>query len=62
MNQWVEESIRYREEEEPLLLGLLFTKKPEPPPSIQSPMGRSDHMKTGMALFDGRLKRKKIWE
>ncbi|MPC53557.1 hypothetical protein E2C01_047452 [Portunus trituberculatus] len=42
MDQWVEESARYREEE-PLLV---FTKKPEPSPTIQylSPMGRSDHV------------------
>ncbi|MPC61391.1 hypothetical protein E2C01_055463 [Portunus trituberculatus] len=33
-------------EEKPSLLDLEFTKKPEPPPSIQylSPMGRSDHV------------------
>ncbi|MPC45863.1 hypothetical protein E2C01_039569 [Portunus trituberculatus] len=45
MDQWVEESTRYRGEEEPSLLDQVFTKKPEPPPSIQylSPMGRSDH-------------------
>ncbi|MPC46958.1 hypothetical protein E2C01_040690 [Portunus trituberculatus] len=46
MDQWVEESTRYMGEEEPLLLDLVFIKKPEPPPSIQylSPMGRSDHV------------------
>ncbi|MPC51869.1 hypothetical protein E2C01_045724 [Portunus trituberculatus] len=46
MDQWVEESTRYRGEEEPSLLDLVFTKKPEPPPSIQylSPMGRNDHV------------------
>ncbi|MPC53917.1 hypothetical protein E2C01_047820 [Portunus trituberculatus] len=46
MNQWVEESTRYRWEEKPLLLNLVFTKKPEPPPIIQylSPMGRSNHV------------------
>ncbi|MPC85404.1 hypothetical protein E2C01_080176 [Portunus trituberculatus] len=46
MDQWVEESTRYRREEEPSLLDLVFTKKPEPSPSIQylSPMGRSDHV------------------
>ncbi|MPC96861.1 hypothetical protein E2C01_092140 [Portunus trituberculatus] len=43
--QWVEESTRYRGEE-PSLLDIILTKKPEPPPSIQylSPMGRSDHV------------------
>ncbi|MPC60147.1 hypothetical protein E2C01_054185 [Portunus trituberculatus] len=42
----VEESTQFREEEKPLLLDLIFTKKPEPPPSIQyfSPMGRSDYV------------------
>ncbi|MPC87381.1 hypothetical protein E2C01_082242 [Portunus trituberculatus] len=46
MDRWVEESTRYRGEEEPLLLDFVFTKKPEPPPSVQylSPMGRSDHV------------------
>ncbi|MPC17264.1 hypothetical protein E2C01_010113 [Portunus trituberculatus] len=46
LDQWVEESARYRREEEPLLLDLVFTKKPEPPASIQylNPMGRSDHV------------------
>ncbi|MPC14615.1 ATPase family AAA domain-containing protein 1-A [Portunus trituberculatus] len=45
MDQWVEESTRYRGEEEPSLLDLVFTKKPEPLPIIQylSQMGRSDH-------------------
>ncbi|MPC40586.1 hypothetical protein E2C01_034148 [Portunus trituberculatus] len=46
MDQWVEQSTRYREQEEPSLLDLVFTKKLKPPPSIQylSPMGRSDHV------------------
>ncbi|MPC60004.1 hypothetical protein E2C01_054039 [Portunus trituberculatus] len=46
MAQWVEESTRYTGEEEPSLLELVFTKKPELPPSIQylSAMGRSDHV------------------
>ncbi|MPC71662.1 hypothetical protein E2C01_065947 [Portunus trituberculatus] len=45
MDQWVE-STRYRGKEEPSLLDLVFTKKPEPPPSIQylSPMERNDHV------------------
>ncbi|MPC66056.1 hypothetical protein E2C01_060199 [Portunus trituberculatus] len=43
MYQWVEESTWGGEE--PSMLDPVFTKKPEPPPSIQylSPMGRSDH-------------------
>ncbi|MPC30259.1 hypothetical protein E2C01_023520 [Portunus trituberculatus] len=46
MDQWVEESTRYREEEEPSVLDLVFTKKPEFPPIIQclSPIGRSDYV------------------
>ncbi|MPC19628.1 hypothetical protein E2C01_012547 [Portunus trituberculatus] len=46
MDQWVEESTRYRGEEESSLLDLVFTKKPEPSPNIQylSPMGRSYHV------------------
>ncbi|MPC92873.1 hypothetical protein E2C01_087985 [Portunus trituberculatus] len=35
VDQWVEESTRYRGEEEPSLLDLVFTEKPEPPPIIQ---------------------------
>ncbi|MPC93437.1 hypothetical protein E2C01_088564 [Portunus trituberculatus] len=47
MDQFVEESTRYRVgKEETSLLDLVFTKKPEAPPIIQylSPMGRSDHV------------------
>ncbi|MPC50833.1 hypothetical protein E2C01_044666 [Portunus trituberculatus] len=46
LDQWVKESTRYRGEEELSLLDLVFTKKLQPPPSIQylSPMGRSDHV------------------
>ncbi|MPC30786.1 hypothetical protein E2C01_024055 [Portunus trituberculatus] len=45
VDQWVEESTRYGGEEEPSLLDLVCTKKPEPNPIIQylRPMGRSDH-------------------
>ncbi|MPC61465.1 hypothetical protein E2C01_055537 [Portunus trituberculatus] len=52
MDQWVEESTRYREEEEPSLLHLVFTKKPEPPPIIQyhSPIGRSDHVTSELEI------------
>ncbi|MPC91682.1 hypothetical protein E2C01_086736 [Portunus trituberculatus] len=48
MDQWVEESTRYRDEEEPLLLDLVFTKKP----IIQylSPMGKSDHVTLEMQI------------
>ncbi|MPC68941.1 hypothetical protein E2C01_063153 [Portunus trituberculatus] len=46
LDQRVKESTWYRGEEEPSLLDLVFTKKPEPPPIIQnqSPMGKSDHV------------------
>ncbi|MPC67008.1 hypothetical protein E2C01_061168 [Portunus trituberculatus] len=52
MDQWVEKSTRYRGEEEPTLLDLVFTKKPEPPPIIQylSPMGRSDNVTLEMQI------------
>ncbi|MPC30568.1 hypothetical protein E2C01_023835 [Portunus trituberculatus] len=54
MNQWVEESTKYRREEEPLMLDLVFTKKPEPPPSIHylSPMGRSDHVTLELEILE----------
>ncbi|MPC60594.1 hypothetical protein E2C01_054646 [Portunus trituberculatus] len=46
LDQCVEESTRFRGAEKPSLLDLVFTKKPESPPSKQylSPMGRSDHV------------------
>ncbi|MPD07027.1 hypothetical protein E2C01_102869 [Portunus trituberculatus] len=52
MDQWVEESTRYKREEEPSLLDLVFTKKPEPPPSMQylTPVGRSDHVTLEMEI------------
>ncbi|MPC12743.1 hypothetical protein E2C01_005447 [Portunus trituberculatus] len=50
MDQWVEESTRYSGEEEPSLLDLIFTKKPESPPIIQylGPVGKSDHVTIGI--------------
>ncbi|MPC90003.1 hypothetical protein E2C01_084969 [Portunus trituberculatus] len=52
MDQWVEESTRYRGEEEPSLLDLVFRKKPESPLIIQylSPMGKSDHVTLEMQM------------
>ncbi|MPC75541.1 hypothetical protein E2C01_069931 [Portunus trituberculatus] len=52
MDQWVEESTSYMGEEEPSLLDLLFTKKPESPPIIQylSPMEKSDHVTLEMLM------------
>ncbi|MPC77374.1 hypothetical protein E2C01_071826 [Portunus trituberculatus] len=46
MDQWVEESTRYKGEEESSLVDLVFTKRPVPPPIILYliPMGRSDHV------------------
>ncbi|MPC23400.1 hypothetical protein E2C01_016444 [Portunus trituberculatus] len=52
MDQWVEESTRYKGKEEPSLLDLVFTKKPEPTSNIQylSPLGRSDHVTLELEL------------
>ena len=46
MEQWVDEVTRCRGEEEPSLIDLVFTKKPETRPEIKflSPMGKSDHV------------------
>ena len=46
LDQWVNEYTRLRGEEEPTMLDLIFTKKPEPRPVIThlSPMGKSDHV------------------
>ena len=46
MDQWVNEFTRYRGGEEPSMLDLVFTKKPETCPFIKylSPMGKSDHV------------------
>ncbi|MPC60346.1 hypothetical protein E2C01_054388 [Portunus trituberculatus] len=52
MEQWVEESTRYREEEETSLLDLVFTKKSQPPPIIPylSPMDRNDYVTLEMEI------------
>ena len=46
LDQWVNEYTRLRGEEEPTMLDLVFTKKPETRPVIThlSPMGKSDHV------------------
>ena len=46
MDQWVDEITRCRGEEEPSLIDLVFTKKPESKPRMMylSPMGKSDHV------------------
>ena len=46
MDQWVKETTRYRGEDEPSQLDLIFTKKPEIEPNIKymSPMGKSNHV------------------
>ena len=46
MDQWVKETTRYRGDDEPSQLDLVFTKRPEAEPSIDylSPMGKSDHV------------------
>ena len=54
MDQWVEEPTRYRGQDEPSLLDLVFTKKPEHRPTIEymSPLGRSDHVVLEITLKD----------
>ncbi len=46
LDQWTNEYTRFRGEEEPAMLDLVFTKKPEPRPVIThlSPFGKSDHV------------------
>ena len=46
MDQWVNEVTRCRGEEEPSLIDLVFTKKPEPRPKMNylTPLGKSDHV------------------
>ena len=59
LDQWVEEPTRYRGEEEPSLLDLVFTRKPEPLPKIQyqSPMGKSDHLLVEIEMQEWKLQR-----
>ena len=54
LEQWVEEPTRYRGQEVPLLLDLVFPKKPEPRTNIKylSPMGRNDHVVLKINLKD----------
>ena len=46
LDQWANEYTRFRGEEEPAMLDLVFTKKPESRPVITylSPFGKSDHV------------------
>ncbi|XP_076031661.1 uncharacterized protein LOC143019653 isoform X1 [Oratosquilla oratoria] len=46
MTQWVSENTRYRNNEEPLKLDLIFTTEPEIVDKIQykTPIGKSDHV------------------
>ena len=46
MDQWVKETTRYRGDDEPSQLDLVFTKKPEVEPGIDylCPVGKSDHV------------------
>ena len=46
MDQWVKETTRYRGEDEPSQLDLVFTRKPEVEPAIDflCPVGKSDHV------------------
>ena len=54
LEQWVEEPTRYRGQEVPSSLDLVFSKKPQPRPNIKylSPMGRSDHVVLEINLKD----------
>ena len=54
LEQWVEELTRYRGQEVPSLLDLVFSKMLEHRPNIKylSPMGRSDHVVLEINLKD----------
>ena len=54
MDQWVDEATRYRGEEEPSVLDLVFTKRPEVKPIIEytSPIGKSDHVVLEVEMQD----------
>ena len=60
LDQWVEEFTRLRGEDEPSILDLVFTIKPELQPIIKylSPMGKSDHVLMEVELQEGALVRK----
>ena len=54
MEQWVDEFTRYRGTEEPSMLDLVLTKRPEQRPTINylSPMGKSDRVVIEVELRD----------
>ena len=54
MDQWVDEYTRHRGEDEPSMLDLVFTKRPEAGPSMEylSPIGKSDHVTIEIELQD----------
>ena len=54
MDQWVDKFIRYRGTEEPSVLDLVFTKRPElcPPIKYLSQMGKSDHIVIKVRIQD----------
>lgn len=55
MTQWVTEKTRYRGEDEPSRLDLVFTKEVDVIGDIlyRSPLGRSDHVLIEMVIIDG---------
>ena len=61
LDQWVEECTRYRGEEEPAMLDLVFTKRPEPRPTIKylGQMVKSDHIVLEMEMQEEEVLRYK---
>ena len=59
MDQWVKETTRYRGEDEPSQLDLLFTKKTEDEPSIDylCPVGKSDHVLMEINIYEEEIHR-----
>ena len=60
LDQWVEGFMRLRGEDEPSMLDLVFTNKPELQPIIKylSPMGKSDHVLMEVEIQEGTLARR----
>ena len=61
MDQWVDEFTRYRGTEEPSVLDLVFTKRPElrPPIKYLSQMGKSDHIVIEVGIQDEKAKKRR---
>ena len=60
LDQWMEDFTRLRGEDEPSMLDLVFTRKPELQPIIKylSPMGKSDHVLMEVELQERTLVRR----